>query len=102
VIARPIIEFFYGDEFLDGVTALRVLAVASVVSVAWRYAEAELFGRARARGAAVATAVAAVIVVGGTAALAGLEATGAALASLVGYSAGLVVVVGALRKVRRA
>ncbi len=103
IVAAPqLIDLIYGPEFAGGVTALRILAVASLISLLWRLAEAELFGRRAPTGAVRATVVAAVLTVGGTALLGGIGPAAASVASLVGYSAALAVVLVSLREVRRA
>ncbi len=103
IVAAPqLIDLVYGPEFASGTAALRILALASVVSLMWRMAEAELFGRRAPSRAVAATLVAAVITVGGTALLGGIGPAAASVASLLGYSAALAVVVVSLRSVRRA
>lgn len=102
VLAGPTVDLVYGDEYADGVAALRILAVASAVSVVWRFVEAELYARHAPKGAVVGTAAAAAVVLGGTAALSGLGAAGASIASLIGYSVASMVVARSLREVRRA
>lgn len=103
VAAAPwLIDVVYGPEFDGAVHALRVLAVASALSVVWRFAEADLYGRSIARPAAVATAVAAVVVLATTAMLSGIGAEAAAYGSLAGYAAGTIIVVGAGRRRRDA
>lgn len=89
LVSGPLVGLVYGDEFGAGVSALRLLAVASLVSVVWRFNESELFGRRRPKGAVVSTAVAAFLVIFGTVGLSSLGADGAALASLIGYTAAL-------------
>ena len=99
-LAPSILDVLYGSDFRSATSALRVLAVASVVSAIWRFAEAELFGLGIGRPAALATAVAACLVVLLTAALASAGPVSGAIASLVGYTAGLIVVERALRRAR--
>jgi len=100
--APQLIDLIYGPEFAGGATALRILTMASVVSLLWRLAEAELFGRRAPSGAVSATVIAAVLTIGGTALLGGIGAAAASVASLVGYSAAFAVVLVSLRTVRRA
>lgn len=101
-LAGPVVDLLYGPEFESGVVALRLLAVASLVSVLWRLNEAELFGRGRTDGIVAATAVAAVIVLGGTAVLSSFDASAPAIASLVGYSAACALTFRFVLRARRA
>jgi Membrane protein involved in the export of O-antigen and teichoic acid len=102
LVAERLIEVVYGEQYTEGTSALRILAVASFVSVVWRLVESGLFARGPASGAVMASLVAAVLAVGFTAFLADWGATGAATASLIGYSAAFVVSTLFARTVRRA
>lgn len=90
--ARPILELAYGESGSEFVRTVRVLAVASFVSGLWRLVESGLISAGRSRATVPGAASAAVVVVVLTWALAdALQSTAAAVASLAGYLAALVI-----------